>query len=519
MKQLSGLDVSFLNLETATSFGHVSSLSIYGRPEGDPDYKPYEQLRAQVESKLGILEPFRRRLVKVPFDLDRPYWINDPDFDLDFHLRHIGIPGDASPEKVGELVGRLVGRAMDRTKPLWEAYVIEGFPNGDFGILTKVHHATIDGAAGAELLMLLLDPNSEPGDADWTPESEPGQAELLGRVALDAARYPAKGIRLQIRALNELGRITRNRGFSAMARSIQRGIPGPAGDAVRRMLRTPTREEADEVPLSMPLGGPKTPFNATITAHRRVAYRSAPLEDIKILKRAMGATVNDVVMAIVSGALRTYLENHDALPDEDLIAMVPVSIRTGEEEEKWSNQVSAIFANLPTTIDAPLERVAAIHSSMVEAKEQFDLLPADMISEISELAPPALAIRAARLAARTRLADRTNPPANLVVSNVPGPRTTLHLRGGAPLKHYYPVSTIVDGQGLNVTVQSYCDTLDFGLVACRELVPDVWDLADLMIAEIGVLADELGVELSGAPKPKPKRKAKAKPKKKTSTAK
>jgi len=175
--------------------------------------------------------------------------------------------------------------------------------------------------------------------------------------------------------------------------------------------------------------------------------------------------------------------------------MVPVSIRTGEETDKWSNRVSAIFTSLPVTEEDPLGRVAAVHEAMVEAKKQFDLVPADVLMEMSDLAPPALSARAARLAARTRISDRTNPPVNLVISNVPGPRAPLELSSGAELLHYYPVSTIVDGQGLNITVQSYVNTLDFGLVGCLELVPDIWNLVDYCIDEISVLAKALGIKL------------------------
>ncbi len=494
MKQLSGLDVSFLNLETATSFGHVSSLSIYGRPD-DPDFEPYDAFREQLESKLPELEPFRRRLVEVPFGLDRPYWINDPDFDLDFHLRHIAVPGDGDEYQLGELVGRMVGRPMDRSRPLWEAYVIEGLPDGDFAVLTKVHHSTIDGAAGAEMLGIILDP-SDPKDDHWRPERVPGNGELLARSAVEVARTPAKALRLQVKALSEVGRVTQTRGFTDAANRIRKGLPGPAGSAVRSLLGDVRPADPDQPPLMPSVGGPRTPFNASITAHRRFAYRSTPLAHIKQIKNACGATINDVVMAVCAGALRRYLDEHDALPEKNLIAMVPVSIRTGAETDKWSNRVSAIFAELPTATEEPLERIKDVHQAMVEGKGQFDLVPADILIEMSELAPPALSTRAARIAARTRVADWTNPPANLVVSNVPGPRTPLSIAGVAPLKHYYPVSTVVDGQGLNITVQSYVDVLDFGLVACRELVPDLWDLADYCVEEVGVLAESLGIELT-----------------------
>lgn len=345
------------------------------------------------------------------------------------------------------------------------------------------------------MLAMILDP-SDSGEDRWQAEREPSGAELMARTAVELAKTPAKMLRLQAKALSEVGRVTQTRGFNDAANQIRKGLPGPAGSMVRRLLGDVRPVDPDQPPLLPAIGGPRTPFNSSITAHRRFAYRSAPLSHIKQLKNACGATINDIVMAVCAGALRRYLEDHDALPDENLIAMVPVSIRTGEETDKWSNRVSAIFAQLPTATADPVERIRDVHQAMVDGKGQFDLVPADILVEMSELAPPALSTRAARLAARTRIADWTSPPANLVVSNVPGPRTPLSIAGVAPLKHYYPVSTIVDGQGLNITVQSYVDVLDFGLVACRELVPDLWTLADYCIEEIGVLADGLGIELT-----------------------
>jgi WS/DGAT/MGAT family acyltransferase len=206
----------------------------------------------------------------------------------------------------------------------------------------------------------------------------------------------------------------------------------------------------------------------------------------------MGATVNDVVMAICAGGLRRWLETHDALPDGPLVSMIPVSIRTGNETEKWTNRVSAIFANLPTDEPDPVQRVAKVHESMSGAKELFDAIPADSLTDFAQFPPPAVFARAMRLA--TRLTGRFNSPVNLVISNVPGPREPLYA-AGARLLHYYPVSTIVDGQGLNITVQSYLDTLDFGLVSCRELVPDLWDLLDGIIDDLAELGKETGVDI------------------------
>lgn len=499
MKQLSGLDASFLYLETGSSFGHVNSLSVFERPD-DPAFNPYDTYRKQIESRLGMLEPFRRRLVEVPFGLDHPYWILDPDFDIDFHLRHIAIPSPGDPQQIGEQISRIIGRPMDRSRPLWEIYVLEGFESGDFGVLTKFHHATIDGASGSQFASMLLD--AEPNETDldaptpsWPGERVPSDLELLNRTAVQLGLRPGKVIRLQVQLLRELGALTRNQGFDMMADRLAKGLPGPLGAGVRQVIKRtsgPRPEDVDKPPSLPSLQAPSTPFNQSITPHRRFAFKSVPLDDIKTLKNAMGCTLNDVVMAICAGALRRYLEDHDALPDEPLIAGIPVSIRTGDEEDPWTNRVSSIFCELPTHETEPLDRVKSVNTSMVAAKEQFDLVPAELLVEFSDLIPAGLASRAARLASRMRMGDRINMPVNLIISNVPGPRSSLYM-GSARLKHYYPVSTVVEGQGLNITVQSYCDVLDFGLVACRELVPDLWTLLDYCVDEIEVLFEAAGV--------------------------
>ncbi len=493
MKQLTGLDATFLYMETPSQFGHVSSLSIYERPD-DPGYDPLEEWRVQIERRLHMLEPLRRRVRNVPFKLDHPFWEDDVDFDLDFHVRHTAVapPGDDS--QLAELVARIIGRPLDRRRPLWESYVIEGIPGDRFGILTKLHHATIDGASGAELLTLMLDDHP---DADRTPprdEWSPGRAasdpEVLARASLSLARKPARALVLGARTAREIGQATRNPVLVAAANQLRNGLRGPLG----AMLNL-GRERSDEGRAAGPLptgSAPPTPFNATITAHRRFAFRATRLSSIKAVKSALGATVNDVVMAMCAGGLRTWLEDHDALPDRPLVTMVPVSIRTGDETEKWTNRVSGIFASLPTDEPDPLERVRKVHESMAGAKELFDAVPADALTDFAQFPPPAVFARAVRTA--TRLTGRLNSPVNLVISNVPGPREPLYT-AGAKLLHYYPVSTIVDGQGLNVTVQSYLDTLDFGLVSCRELVPDLWELLDNIVEELAVLGKLAGVKV------------------------
>jgi WS/DGAT/MGAT family acyltransferase len=255
----------------------------------------------------------------------------------------------------------------------------------------------------------------------------------------------------------------------------------------------------------MPLtSAPPTPWNKSITPHRRFAMRTTSLENIKRLKNATGGTVNDIVMAICAGGLRQYLQSHNALPDKPLRAMVPVSIRTGDESDPWTNRVSGLVAELPTHCDDPLERVALCHKAMNVAKKQFELMPAESLIDIAQSSPPVVSAAAARLTSRLKLADRIGMPANLVISNVPGPREPLYF-AGAQLQHQFPVSIVTDGQGLNITVTSYMDRLDFGFIVDRDLVPDVWDLADMHIEEITRLLQASGTDAAESPRAAPRR--------------
>ncbi len=496
MKQLSGLDASFLYMETAATFGHVNSLAIYERP--NDDYDPYAAAYERFRAVVGHIEPMRRRLVEVPFRLDHPYWIDDPDFDLDFHVRHIGLAPPGAADQLGEQVSRIVGRPMDRTHPLWEVYVIEGLADGRWALLTKTHHSTIDGAAGVLLLNMMLDkePDADPLELiDWTGEQVPSDRELLRLTARHLVENPVKGMRLQLRLVRD---IAENAGIKSVSDLVTQA---------RNTLKTlgggsPSREGTAESRVSLPVSAaPPTPFNKSITAHRRFAMRGASMANIKRLKDATGGTVNDIVMAICAGALREYLLKHDALPDKPLRAMVPVSIRTGDETDPWTNRVSAIVADLPTNCDDPLERVRLCQVAMQAAKRQFDLVPAESLVDAIDLSSPVVATAALRLVSRLGIADRVNLPFNLTISNVPGPREPLYF-AGAKLNSFIPVSIVTDGMGLNITVHSYLDRLEFGLIAARDLVPDVWDLADMCIDEIARLFDATGAEWA-EPQPPP----------------
>ncbi len=488
MKQLTGLDVSFLLMETKNTYGHVNGLSIYERPSDD--YDPFTEVRNRLEIMAGHVEPLRRKLVPVPLDLDRPYWIEDADFDIDFHVRHLGLAPPGAADQLSEQVARIVARPMDRTRPLWEAYVIEGLADGRWALLQKTHHATIDGAAGVILMKMFTDDSPDevfPFErVEWEGEEPPSQAAMLQTATKNLVANPFRGMRL---GLN----VVRNAADAAGLNSIS-DVASQARSSLGNLARPGDSSDSSRPSVSLPLSAaPATPWNKAVTPHRRFAMRSASLANLKRLKDATGGTLNDVVMAVCAGALREYLLQKGELPDDPLRAMVPVSIRTGQEEDPWTNRVSGIVADLPTNCDDPVERVALCRDAMMAAKGQLELVPAEALGQAADYTSPIVAAAAVRLTSRLKIADRVNLPVNVVISNVPGPRDALYF-AGAKLDAYIPVSTIADNVGLNITVHSYENRLDFGLIADRDLVPDLWDLVDLHIAEIERLFEATGAE-------------------------
>ncbi len=495
MKQLTGVDVSFLLMETPNSYGHVNGLSIYERPSAEFD--PFAEVRKRLNIMVGHLEPLRRKVVEVPFELDRPYWVEDNEFDLDFHVRHIGLAPPGAADQLAEQVARIVGRPMDRSRPLWEAYVIEGLADGRWALLQKTHHATIDGASGVIMLRMFTDnaPDAVYGyeEQPWQGEEPPSQAEMLRRATRNLVLNPVRGMRLGLGMVRNAADAVGIKGISDVATRARDGV------GALSKLADPNSDTRQTVSLPVTPAQP-TPWNKAISPHRRFAMRSASLANLKVLKDATGGTLNDVVMAICAGALRSYLIEHDALPSGPLRAMVPVSIRTGKEADPWTNRVSVIVAELPTHCADPIERVQLCRKAMDVAKRQFDLMPAEALAQATDYTSPVVAASAIRLVSRLKVADRVNSPINVVISNVPGPREELYF-AGAKLDAYIPVSTISDGVGLNITVHSYTDRLDFGLISDRDLVPDLWHLVDLHIDEIATLFEATGADWAVAPKP------------------
>jgi diacylglycerol O-acyltransferase len=468
MRQLTALDAQFLNVESPTTVGHVGSLIIL-----DPSTAPggewnLETVRAVLEPRLHLAAPLRQRLVEVPLGLGRPYWVDDPHFDVEFHLRELALPAPGTREQLGEQVARIHARQLDRSRPLWEVYVITGIEGGRCGFYSKIHHAAIDGVSGSEILETIMDLTVEPREVPpeeepFVPRRMPSTMNLVRRGVRQVAADPLELLRTvpsSLRYVDQLPGATNIPGahlISTMAGLVGRllGEPRPGLDA--RDLRPP-----------------RTPLNGTITAHRRFSFGSVPLEDVKVVKNHFAMTVNDVVMALTATALRRWLLDHDALPTSPLVAAVPVSIRTDDQAGANGNQVSVMLSQLPTHLADAEERMHFMRESMLSAKRAFDAVPASLLQDLSALIPTALSGLAAR--ALFKLATVPGLPFNLFVSNVPGPQLPLYI-AGAKVEGIYPVSAVTDMTGgLNITLFSYNGSLDFGLIACREMVPDVWNL-------------------------------------------
>ena len=456
MRQLSGLDTSFLAIETPTTYGHVSGMLVLDAGGSAETFTA--RVREVVEARLHLLGPFRWRLVEVPFGLDRPYWVNDPAFDLDFHLREVDVAPPGDDAQLAALVGQLVARPLDRSRPLWELHVIHGLASGHVAVLAKMHHAAVDGAAGLELLSALMDLEPEPRDVgppdtEWEPERVPGDLEMFNRGYLGLLRQPA-------------------RLWGAWKALLGGDRPGG-------------RAAAAALPALPPSRAPHTSFNRAITGHRRYAFGTLSLDEVKAVKNAHGVTVNDVVLALCTGALRRWLLDHDELPDEPLLALVPVSVRP-DDAGGFGNRISMMVVPLPTNDADPSGQLRRVHEAAEAAKQRLEAVPAELLQDFSLFATPAQLADAARTVASLRLADYVNPPVNLVVSNVPGPGFPVYC-AGARLVGMYPVSAIGDGMGVNITVISYLGRLHFGLVACPELVPDL----DQMLGFLGDALDDL----------------------------
>ncbi len=491
MRQLTSLDAQFLALETPRAFGHVGGLAVY-----DPATAPGGKLTARdvcrrLSERIHLLPPFTQKLAQIPLGLDLPYWIEDPDFDMDFHVREMGLAPPGNYHQLAEQVARIMARPLDRSRPLWELYLLHGLEGGRVAMLTKFHHAAIDGVSGNEVLAVLLDRHPEgrevpPPDHEREPPSAPSDLELLGRALLGLPRRPlalASSVPTALANLDALPGVERMPGMRAVRRAALRAASLlPGSSAAEGLLETPRTS------------APRTRFNGPITAHRRLAIGSLPLETVKAVKNELGVTVNDVVVALCASMLRTWLEQRGELPDEPLVAMVPVSVRTEEEAGTFGNRVSAMFVPIPTNEPDPRRRIEQTHQVLAVAKERHKATPAALMQDATQFVPPALMSAASRVTMGLLARGPVPPVLNLVISNVPGPREPLYC-AGARMRAYYPVSTITDGVGLNITVISYLDHIDVGIIGDREQLDDPWPMLEGMRAALeefqGLLSERL----------------------------
>ncbi len=471
MRQLTSLDAQFLAMESASTYGHVGGLCLFEPSTAPGGSFGSDDLKRVVGARIDQLPPFHRRLATVPLGLDHPYWVEDPDFDLDFHIRDTAVAPPGDDRQLAQTVSRIFARPLDRTRPLWELYFIHGIAGDRVGVLTKLHHSAVDGVSGAEILGVIFDtapdvPADDGRGDGWRPERMPSELEMLGRGVLGLGRQP-------LRALGSLPAAVPNL-LDLPGAALMPGVPRlqRARASVQRRFGAGPDAELVDVRTSR---APKTRFNAPVTPHRRFSFGSLELDDVKAIKNELGIKVNDVVVALCATAVRDWLLAAGELPDEPLVALVPVSVRTEEEVGTFGNKVTGMVLPIPTDVADPRERLLRAHEVLKRAKDQQQGLPASLMTDVSNFLPPALFTRAARLA--LEVTGRVRPALNLIVSNVPGPPIPLYC-AGARLEAHYPVSVITDGVGLNITVMSYRDKIDFGIVVDHDMVDDAWTLME-----------------------------------------
>lgn len=480
MRQLTSLDAQFLALESARQTGHVGGVAILDpttAPGGEISAAGIQQL---IAGRLSLLPPLRWRLAEVPLGLDHPYWIDDADFDLEYHVRETALAPPGDDDQLAEQVARICARPLDRSRPLWEIYLIHGLADGNVAMLTKIHHAVIDGMSGAEIMGLLLDLSPDGRELpdvedDYRGERAPSELEMFARGLMAVPRYP-------LRALRALPHAMPNIESTPFATLPGAGLIGRLAGEVQHVV---LRENGG--PERANLVAPKTSFNGRVSAHRRFVFGRIPLDDVKAVKNAHGVTVNDVAVSICAGAVRRWLLEHDELPNEPLVAQIPVSVRTGEQIGTYGNRILLMSAPLFTDIADPVLRLQRTHDGLAEMKERYRALPAELLQDANNFIPPAVFAQAAQLTFRLSTSRPGRPAWNLVISNVPGPQVPLYM-AGARLVANYPVSVITDGMGLNITLMSYCGSVDFGIVADREQMPDAKRLIDWLkdeLAELG----------------------------------
>jgi diacylglycerol O-acyltransferase / wax synthase len=466
--RLTGLDASFLHLEDSASHMHVASVMLF---EGSPP--AYDDLLEAIERRLGLVPRYRQRLAFVPLAQGRPRWVDDPHLNLRYHVRSTALPAPGSEQQLRELAGRVFAQQLDRDKPLWEIWLVEGLGDDRFAMLAKTHHALVDGVSGVDIMSVLFDTSPEPAAPTdtgerWLPRPIPSGAQLLGEALLERATMPAE-----------------------LTRSLRALFRGP-----RRVLEG-ARDAAVGVGAMAWAGlnpAPATPYNASIGPHRRFTWVRANLADIKAIKNELGGTVNDVVLATVAGALGKHLRRRGQNTDGvELKAMVPVSVRADIERGALGNRVAAMMAPLPVWCQEPVARLDIVSEELKGLKSGGQAVGARVLTELSGFAPATVMGQASRVMARQRFF-------NLVVTNVPGPQIPLYL-AGRRLVDPFPMVPLAKNQALGIALLSYAGRINFGLVGDYDLMWDLDDFADDIRESLAELAAEAGVELTAEEQP------------------
>ena len=470
--RLSPLDASFLHFEDAGAHMHVGSVLVF---EGEPPR--YEEFVAKLEQRLHLVPRYRQKLAWPPLGQGRPVWIDDQHFNPGYHVRHTALPAPAGEQELRRLAGRVFAQALDRSKPLWELWLVDRVGEDRFALISKTHHALVDGVSGVDISTVLVDVDPDPPEPDpppaWFPRPVPSSATLLasslgelvsgpveaGRALVEAARHPERAVADSSRAVG---------GLAAMA---------AAGVA----------------------GAPPSPLNVRIGSHRRFAWVEAELAEFKGIKSALGGTVNDVVLTAVAGALRKFVIGRGRDTEGlTLKALVPVSVRADTERGALGNRVAAMYAPLPLYAEDPLERFRIVHEAMGGLKESGQAVGADVLTRMAGFAPPTILSQAARLQGRQRLF-------NLTVTNVPGPQFPLYLQGRR-LDRFYPQVPLTLNTALGIAIMSYDGNLFFGLLSDYDALPDLDDVAEALAESVEELAEAAGLERSGRSRPPARRR-------------
>ena len=468
MKRLSGTDSLFLSIEVPNWHQHVGGLTILDTSQA-PDFD-FLTVRDQLMHRLALAPKFMWKLHEVPLRLDRPMWVDDEDFDIDRHLHHVAVPAPGGMEELALITGKILSRQLDRRYPLWEAWYIEGLPNDRVAMVMKYHHCLLDGMAGASLASVLLDFTADAEPPEIPPDHEieragppPTNATLLAGAAASVAMTPVRSV-------------------SYVARTAKRGIT----------MMSMARSGTGIVPIQVP----STSFNGRVGPKRRLGFSSVAMDDVRAVKEHFGVKVNDVVLALVAGALRSYLEERGELPDRSLVTGVPLSTRPADAEAS-GNSIATMVVSLATDVDDPGERLMTIHASSQGAKEMTEAVRATEIPSFGEVAPPVVLNTTIEALVRTGLVSRTPTVLNTLVSNVPGPPFPLFI-SGARVTGIYSTSVIMETMGLNVTLFSYMDRLDFGFHVDHDLVDDPWTIARRLPDALAELMASAGL---GSPTP------------------